>query len=83
MSVKRSALPTLTIQAPRAFVDSTLGPENLKLQAALHPYLNDATERSIREEVYRDLEEAKRADNEPSPHPSRPTSTNIGVVSEI
>jgi hypothetical protein len=50
---------TLIIRAPRAFVDNTLWPEYLELQAALHSYLNDATERIIREEVYRDAGEAK------------------------
>jgi hypothetical protein len=50
---------TLIIRAPRAFVDSTLWPEYLELQAALHAYLNEATERIIREEVYGDAAEAK------------------------
>ncbi len=50
---------TLIIRAPRSFVDSTLWPEYLELQAALHTYLNDATERIIREEVYGDSGEAK------------------------
>jgi hypothetical protein len=50
---------TLIIRAPRAFVDNTLWPEYLELQAALHSYLNDATERIIREEVYGDAGEAR------------------------
>lgn len=50
---------TLIIRAPRAFVDTILWPEYLELQAALHAYLNDATERIIREEVNRDAEEAE------------------------
>lgn len=50
---------TLIIRAPRAFVDRTLWPEYLELQAALHTYLNEATERIIREEVYGDAAEAK------------------------
>ena len=49
---------TLIIRAPRAFVDSTLWPEYLELQAALHAYLNEATERIIREEVFGDAAEA-------------------------
>ena len=36
------------------FVDNTLWPEYLELQAALQAYLDDATERIIREEVYGD-----------------------------
>ncbi len=50
---------TLIIRAPRSFVDRTLWPEYLELQAALHSYLNHATERIIREEVYGDAGEAK------------------------
>jgi hypothetical protein len=50
---------TLIIRAPRSFVDHTLWPEYLELQAALHSYLNHATERIIREEVYGDAGEAK------------------------
>lgn len=50
---------TVIVRAPRSFVDKTLWPEYLELQAALHAYLNDATERIIREEVYGDAGEAK------------------------
>ena len=45
---------TVMVRAPRSFIDNTLWPEYLELQAALHEYLADATERIIREEVYRD-----------------------------
>ena len=50
---------TVMVRAPRSFVDNTLWPEYLELQAALHSYLNEATERIIRDEVYRDADEAK------------------------
>jgi hypothetical protein len=50
---------TLIIRAPRSFVDNTLWPEFQELQAALHSYLNEATERIIREEVYGAAGEAK------------------------
>ena len=43
---------------PVSFVDKTLWPEYQELRAALDDYLNDATERIIREEVYRDAGEA-------------------------
>jgi len=46
------------VRAPRHFVDATLWPEYLELQAALHSYLDEATERIIREEVYGDAGEA-------------------------
>jgi hypothetical protein len=49
---------TVIVRAPRSFVDNTLWPEYLELQAALHSYLNQATERIIREEVYGDAGEA-------------------------
>jgi len=50
---------TVMVRAPRFFVDSTLWPDYLELQAALHAYLAEATERIIREEVFRDADEAK------------------------
>jgi hypothetical protein len=50
---------TVMVRAPRVFFNNTLWPEYLELQAALHSYLNEATERIIREEVYRDAAEAK------------------------
>jgi hypothetical protein len=49
---------TVMVRAPRSFVHNTLWPEYLELQAALHAYLSEATERIIREEVHRDAGEA-------------------------
>ena len=49
---------TVLVRAPRAFVDGTLWPEYLALSEALRSYLNEATERIIREEVYKDADEA-------------------------
>lgn len=49
---------TVVLRAPRSFIDTTLWPEYLELQAALHAWLNEATERIIREEVFGDSEEA-------------------------
>jgi hypothetical protein len=49
---------TVVVRAPRSFVEKTLWPEYLALQEALHSYLNEATERIIREEVHRDAAEA-------------------------
>jgi len=49
---------TVILRAPRSFIDITLWPpEYLELQAALHSYLNEATERIIREEVFADSAE--------------------------
>lgn len=49
---------TVVLRAPVSFIDNTLWPEYLELQAALHAYLTEATERIIREEVYGDAGEA-------------------------
>jgi hypothetical protein len=49
---------TVIVRVSRSFVDKTLWPEYQELRAALNDYLNDATERIIREEVYRDAGEA-------------------------
>lgn len=49
---------TMLIRAPRSFIDRTLWPAYVQLQAALHAYLEEATDRIIREEVYKDAREA-------------------------
>jgi hypothetical protein len=49
---------TVMVRVPRAFVNNTLWPEFVELQSALHSYLNEATERIIREEVFKDADEA-------------------------
>lgn len=49
---------TVVVRAPRSFVHNTLWPEYQELQEALNSYLNEATERIIREEVYKDADEA-------------------------
>jgi hypothetical protein len=55
---KRQRHTTVIVKAPRSFIDKTLWPEYVQLKKALDEYLNDATERIIREEVYRDAAEA-------------------------
>lgn len=55
---KRQRRTTVIVRAPRSFVDKTLWPEYLDLRSALDDYLNEATERIIREEVFRDAEDA-------------------------
>jgi hypothetical protein len=55
---KRQRLTTIVVSAPRSFVNGTLWPEYQELRAALNSYLNEATERIIREEVYGDAAEA-------------------------
>jgi hypothetical protein len=48
----------VVVRAPRSFVEKTLWPEYLELTQALDEYLSEATERIIREEVYRDARDA-------------------------
>ena len=55
---KRQRYTTVVVLAPGSFVRQTLWPEYQELRAALNSYLNEATERIIREEVYGDAEEA-------------------------
>lgn len=49
---------TVMIRAPQRFVDATLWPEFVELENALNSWLNEATERIIREEVYGNAIEA-------------------------
>jgi hypothetical protein len=55
---RRQRHTTVVVRAPRSFVDLTLWPEYLQIKDALDEYLNEATERIIREEVYSDSAEA-------------------------
>jgi hypothetical protein len=55
---RRQRYTTVMVRVPLIFLDRTLWPEYLELRAALDDYLNDATERIIREEVFGDAAEA-------------------------
>jgi len=59
---RRQRHTTVMLRVPKSFVDSTLWPEYVELSKALNEYLNAATERIIREEVYRDSAEASERD---------------------
>jgi hypothetical protein len=50
---------TVVVRAPQAFIDRTLWPEYLEIEAALRAYFNEATDRIIREEVFANAEEAE------------------------
>ena len=54
----RQRRTTVMVRVPRSFVDTTLWPEYMEIKKALDEYLTEATERIIREEVYRDIGEA-------------------------
>jgi hypothetical protein len=56
---KRQRYTTVMLRVPKSFVEKTLWPEYSELKDALDEYLNEATERIIREEVYGDAGEAK------------------------
>ena len=55
---RRQRYTTVMVRVPKSFVDNTLWPEYLQLSEALNEYLEEATERIIREEVYRDSGDA-------------------------
>jgi hypothetical protein len=55
---KRQRQTTVMLRAPRSFIAQTLWPEYSQLREALEVYLNEATERIIREEVFGDDDEA-------------------------
>jgi len=59
---RRQRYTTVMVRVPKSFVDKTLWPEYLELSDALNEYLEEATERIIREEIYRDAEEAPERD---------------------
>ena len=48
---------TMMLRVPPSFVDRVLWPEFLEIKEALDEYLNEATERIIREEVYQNARE--------------------------
>ena len=48
---------TVVLRAPGSFINETLWPEFLQIKAALDAYLNEATERIIREEVFGNSQE--------------------------
>ena len=54
----RQRLTTVTVRAPRTFVEQVLWPEFEELNAALARYLHAVTMRVIREEVHGDASEA-------------------------
>jgi hypothetical protein len=56
---KRQRYTTVMVRVPKTFLDNTLWPEYLQLRQALDQYLNEATERIIRDEVCGDDEEAQ------------------------
>jgi hypothetical protein len=60
---------TIVLRAPTLFINRTLWPEYLELSRALDDYLNEATERIIREEVFGDATEAEERAEDPQKQP--------------
>ena len=56
---------TVVVRAPKSFVNQTLWPEYLEISRALDEYLNEATERIVRDEVFGDAEEAEERPETP------------------
>ncbi len=55
---KRQRFTTIMVRAPQSFLMETLWPEFQQIQRALEEYLREATDRIIREEVFKDTSEA-------------------------
>lgn len=54
----RQRYSTVMLRAPRRFLDDVLWPEFKELQAILQAYLDEITNRVIREEIFADTSEA-------------------------
>ena len=59
----RQRYTTVVLRAPESFIKNTLWPEFLEIKSALDEYLNEATERIIREEVFGNADEPVGAGN--------------------
>jgi hypothetical protein len=57
---------TVVLRAPKSFINITLWPEFLQITNALDEYLNEATERIIREEVFGNADEAEEREGSPA-----------------
>jgi hypothetical protein len=55
--------------APRSVIDQVLWPEFEELNSALRQYLNEVTNRIIRDEVHRDTSEAAKVKQRALPSP--------------
>jgi hypothetical protein len=55
---RRQRHTTVVVRAPDSFINNILWPEFLQIKDALNEYLNEATDRIIREEVYNNSAEA-------------------------
>jgi hypothetical protein len=65
----RQRQSTIVLRAPTSFINKTLWPEFLEISRALDDYLNEATERIIRDEVFGDAREAEERTEAPTKEP--------------
>lgn len=65
----RQRYSTVVLRAPASFINQTLWPEYLEIAGALNDYLNEATERIIRDEVFGDSTEAEERSEAPGKQP--------------
>jgi hypothetical protein len=66
----RQRYSTVVVRAPESFINRTLWPEYQEISQALEEYLNEATERIIRDEVFGDAGEAEEQPDASSKHAS-------------
>jgi hypothetical protein len=62
--LRRQRRSTLMLRAPKSFVDDTLWPEFIELDRTLRSYLDDITDKVIRESIHADDSDAEMR-NEP------------------
>lgn len=75
----RQRYSTVVVRAPESFINRTLWPEYLEISRALDEYLNEATERIIREEVFGDADEAEER---PEASPKQAATGGLSLGSE-
>lgn len=69
---RRQRLTTVMLRVPRGFIDQMLWPEFTELNRALRVFLDEVTERVIREEIFADASEAAEV-AQPLPAGGSPT----------
>ena len=57
---------SVVLRAPKSFIHNTLWPEFLQIKDVLDEYLNEATERIIRDEIFGNADEAEERTQSPS-----------------
>jgi hypothetical protein len=66
----RQRYSSVVLRAPKSFIHDTLWPEFLQIKDVLDEYLNEATERIIRDEIFGNADEAEERAQSPSSSPA-------------